>query len=74
MPDTGDSAYRPPEGFLTMAETQKALRVSKATLQRMTRAGKLETYADPRNGRVRLAKVEDVERLSQPVPEGKAAA
>ena len=44
------------------------LGVSKPTLNRMVRAGKLATYADPRNGRVRLVKAADVERLTQPMP------
>jgi excisionase family DNA binding protein len=74
MPGEADSAYRPPEGYLTMGETQKTLRVSKATLQRMVRAGKLATYADPRNGRVRLTKAEDVARLLQPMLEEKTRA
>ena len=69
-----EARYRPPDGFLTMGQAQAQLGVSKPTLNRMVRAGKLATYADPRNGRVRLVKVADVERLTQPVPEGKAAA
>ena len=69
-----DMAYEPPEGFMTMGQAQARLRVSKPTINRMVRAGKLATYTDPRNGRVRLVKAEDVERLTQPVPEGKAAA
>ena len=67
--------YRPPAGYLTMAQAQERLGISKPTLQRMVRAGRLATYADPRNRRVRLVKADDVERLTQPVPEqGKAAA
>ena len=59
--------YQPPAGFLTMAQAQEQLRVSKPTLQRMVRAGRLEVYEDQRNRRVRLLRVEDVERLAQPV-------
>ena len=62
-----DGTYRPPEGFLTMAQAQAALGISKPTLQRMVRAGRLEVYEDPRNQRVRLVRVGDVERLSQPL-------
>jgi excisionase family DNA binding protein len=59
--------YRPPEGFLTFAEAQAALGVSKATLQRRVRAGELDVYEDPRDKRVRLVKREDIDRLLQPV-------
>jgi hypothetical protein len=34
----------------------------------MAQDGRLPTYRDPRDKRVRLAKVEDVERLNKPVP------
>ena len=71
MPDDG---YRPPEGYLTMAQTQARLGVSKPTLNRIVNRGELETFRDPRNRRVRLVKAEDVERLSRPVPEGKVKA
>lgn len=60
--------YRPPEGYLTMAQAEKRLSVSKATLQKIVRAGQLASFRDPRNKRVRLVKVDDVDRLTQPVP------
>ena len=69
-----EAMYKPPDGYLTMARAQAVLGVSKATLHRMVRAGKLATYDDPRNARVRLVKAEDVEALTKPVPTGKAAA
>jgi hypothetical protein len=59
--------YAPPAGYLTFADAQAALGVSKATLQRRVRTGELEVYEDPRDKRVRLVRVEDVERLRQPV-------
>jgi hypothetical protein len=59
--------YKPPEGFLTMAQTQERLRVSKATAQKVVREAKLPIYNDPRNKRVRLFKETDVERLLEPV-------
>jgi excisionase family DNA binding protein len=62
-----EGTYRPPEGFLTMAQAQAALGISKPTLQRMVRAGRLEAYEDPRNQRVRLVRAEDVARMSQPL-------
>jgi hypothetical protein len=34
----------------------------------MVQDGRLPTYRDQRDKRVRLAKVEDVERLARPVP------
>ena len=69
-----EAMYRPPEGFLTMAQAQAQLGVSKATLNRMVRAGKLATFEDPRNGRVRLVRAAEVDQLAQPRPEGKEAA
>jgi hypothetical protein len=62
-----DGTYKPPEGYLTMAQTQAKLGVSKATAQKVVREAKLPTYSDPRNKRVRLFKVSDVEQLLQPV-------
>jgi Helix-turn-helix domain len=64
-----DSSYEPPDGYLTMAQAQAALGVSKTTLQKRVRAGLLSTYRDARDTRVRLVKVEDVARLREPVPE-----
>jgi excisionase family DNA binding protein len=60
-------SYTPPAGYLTFAQAQAVLGVSKATLQRRVRAGELDVYEDPRDKRVRLVKAEDVERLAQPV-------
>jgi excisionase family DNA binding protein len=71
MPGEG---YQAPAGYLTMAGAMRRLGVSKATLFRIVQRGELETYQDPRNRRVRLVKLEDVERLTRPVPEGKEAA
>jgi hypothetical protein len=67
-----DRAYTPPEGYLTMAQAQEALGISKATLQRRVRAGLLPTYRHPLDTRVRLVKSDDVERLRQLVPERNA--
>lgn len=64
-----DAKYRPPLGYLTMAEAQMRLGISRATLQRMARRGQLTLYRDPRNRRVRLLRIEDVDRLTQPIPE-----
>jgi hypothetical protein len=61
--------YRPPEGFVTMGDAQQRLGVSKVTIVNIVRKAAIPTFRDPRNGRVRLLRVEDVERLTHPVPE-----
>ena len=61
--------YRPPEGYVTMGEAQRRLGVSKVTIVKIVRDAGIRTYRDPRNGRVRLLRLEDVERLTRPVPE-----
>ena len=66
--------YQPPEGYLTMAGATEQLGVSIVTLRKLVKDRSLQTFRDARNGRARLLRVEDVERLRQPVPEGKAAA
>jgi hypothetical protein len=69
--------YRPPDGFVTMGEAQRRLGVSKVTIIKIVREAGLATFRDPRNKRVRLLRIEDVERLEQPIPEtdeGKAQA
>jgi excisionase family DNA binding protein len=60
--------YQPPEGYLTLGQAQMRLQVSKAKIIRMAQDGSLPTYRDPRDKRYRLAKVEDVDRLTQLVP------
>ena len=75
-----DGTYRAPEGYLTLAEVRARLGVAKATITRMVNDGRLPTFDHPRDRRVRLARIEDVERLAQPQPrpatgeQGKAAA
>jgi hypothetical protein len=68
-----ENVYTPPAGYMTMAQAQAHWRVSKATAQKMVREAGLEVYRDPRNKRVHLFKVEDVERLAQPVLKARAA-
>jgi excisionase family DNA binding protein len=63
------SRYRPPDGYLTMAQAQERLGVSKLTLVRLVRRAGLPTHRDPRDIRVRLVKIADVDRLMEPVPE-----
>jgi excisionase family DNA binding protein len=70
-----EGTYKAPEGYITLAEARDRLGVAKATVTRMVQDGRLTTFDHPRDRRVRLVKVEDVEKLTQPVPtEGKAAA
>jgi excisionase family DNA binding protein len=69
-----DSERRPPAGYLTVAQARDRLGVSKMTMFRLMRREHVPTYRDPRDARLRLLKVEDVDRLMQPVPEGKAKA
>jgi len=66
--------YQPPEGYLTMAGATEQLGVSIVTLRKLVKDRGLQTFRDARNGRARLLRVDDVERLREPVPEGKVAA
>lgn len=66
--------YQPPEGYLTMAGATEQLGVSIVTLRKLVKDRGLQTFRDARNGRARLLRVADVERLREPVPEGKVAA
>ena len=63
------SRYRPPDGYLTMAQAQARLGVSKVTFHRLVRRAGLPTHRDHRDVRVRLLKIADVDRLMEPVPE-----
>jgi hypothetical protein len=65
---------RAPEGYLTMAEARARLGVSKMTMAKIVRAADAEVYQDPRDARIKLLRAEDVERMAQPIPAGKAAA
>jgi hypothetical protein len=62
-----ESPYEAPAGYLTMAQTQARLRISRPTLGRLVRDAQVELYEDPRDHRVRLLRAEDVERMAQPV-------
>jgi hypothetical protein len=72
-----DLTYRPPEGFLTMAQATEQLGITIVTLRKLVRRTGVQVYQDPTDARVKLLKAEDVKRLRQPVPmppEGKAKA
>ena len=66
--------YQPPEGYLTTERAAELLGVSLVTMRKLVRDAGLQAFRDPRNKRVRLLRRNEVERLSEPVPEGKAAA
>ncbi len=76
-----DGTRKAPEGYLTMAEARARLGVSKMTMAKVVKNASVQTYEDPRDARIKLLKIEDVERLAQPRPRavaesepGKAAA
>jgi len=61
--------YRPPAGYLTMAQAQERLGISKMTFHRLVRRAGLLTHRDHRDARARLLRIADVDRLMEPVPE-----
>lgn len=63
-------SYHPPEGYVTMGDAQQRLGVSKVTIVNIVKKAGIQTFRDPRNGRVRLLRETDVLRLTEPVPEG----
>lgn len=68
-----EAMYRPPDGYMTLHQAQDRLGISKATMHRMVRDRKLVTFDDPRNGRVKLVLIADIEALEQPKPRFRAA-
>ncbi len=71
----------PPEGYMTVARARERLRVAPATMARIIRDSGIQTFDDPRDRRVKLLRVEDIEKLAEPRPsaadggeQGKAAA
>ena len=60
--------YQPPAEYLTLRQAQERLGVSKTKAWQLVRDGSLPVHADPRDRRVKLVRVEDVERLLQPQP------
>ena len=55
-----------PEGYVTMAQARLRLGVgSKATMVKIVRDRGILTYDDPRDGRRRLLRAEDVDRLAE---------
>ncbi len=64
--------YQPPAGYMTLKQAQERLGVSKTKAWQLARAGRLPAHTDPRDGRVKLVRAEDVERMMQPVPASQA--
>jgi excisionase family DNA binding protein len=60
--------YRAPAGFLTLAEARRRLGISHTKIWMLVKQGVLTAYEDPRDRRVKLVRVEDIDRLSQPRP------
>ena len=63
-----DTGYRAPDGYLTLTQARERLGISRTTLFRALARMGIRTFNDPRNNRVRLVTVEDVDRLMQPIP------
>lgn len=63
-----ETVRQTPAGYLTMAEARARLGVSKVTMGKLVKAAGVETYQDPRDARIKLLRVEDVDRMAQPIP------
>ena len=63
-----DGMYRPPDGYKTMAQAAEQIGVSLVTLRRLVQRSRVEVFQDPRDARAKLLRVEDVERLTHPIP------
>ena len=67
--------------YLTLGQAAKYSGVSRVTIWRMVKEGRLPAYQDPRDRRVKLVKREELDEALRPVPlkvevegQGKAAA
>ncbi len=67
--------------YLTLGQAAEYSRVSRVTIWRMVKEGRLPAYQDPRDRRVKLVKREELDEALRPVPlkvevegQGKAAA
>ncbi len=61
-------SYQPPAGYMTLKQAQERLGVSKTKAWQLARDGALPVHRDPRDQRVKLVRIEDVDRLTQPRP------
>ena len=62
-----------PEGYMTMAQARARLGVSKMTMLKLLERTGVQTYNDPRDGRVKLLRIEDVDQMARPTPSKIAA-
>lgn len=67
-------ARREPDQFMTMGQASAAYDVSRITLWRAVRAGKLEAFESGRDRRERLLRRADIEAFVAPRPVGKKVA
>ncbi len=54
--------------YVSLREAQEILRVSRTKIWSLVRDGVLKTYDDPLDKRKKLIKLEDLDKLTQPVP------
>ena len=54
--------------YLSLTEAAARLSISRQLLHRRVLAGQLTVYRDPKNHRVRLLAVADLDRLAAPIP------
>lgn len=54
--------------FLTMLEAAEYAKVSRVKIWRMVRDGKLQHYANPRDGREKLVKRDELDAALRPMP------
>lgn len=59
--------------YLTLTEAAERTGISRVTLWRMVKGGKLPVYASPRDRRAKLIKWAEMEELLRPVPLGEGA-
>jgi hypothetical protein len=64
----GGTYKAPPEGYITLADAAQRLGVSKTKAWALAKSGVLKVYADSRDARVKLVRVDDVDRIAQPRP------
>ena len=54
--------------FLSLSEAAKRVDVSRMSLRRRVNRGELDVFEDPLDGRKRLVRTADLDRLRQPRP------
>jgi excisionase family DNA binding protein len=53
---------------MTLSQAAEHLGVTRYTVQRLMRSGKIQAFVSPLDRRQRLLRREDVERLREPIP------